>query len=200
LSAAPPNAKPAEGTGAVPGSGNKVPLHEVQSKPTALGKEHKLLAGLVGHWKPKVRMIEAAAPVAAPADSVAPPSPDSGGTAEGKLVMGGRFVQVAQQGVLDGQPYEALTMFGFDNVTNRYTSLWIDGTSNGMIHFVGTYDAAKKQLTMSAHYSDPTTRRLTISKTVTTFVDANNWTYDEYIAHAVGEKEKHTMSITFTRG
>jgi uncharacterized protein (DUF111 family) len=61
------------------------------------------------------------------------------------------------------------------------------------------YDAAKKQLTMSAHFSDPASRRLTILKTVTTLVDANNWVYDEYTAHAVGEKESHTMSITYKR-
>jgi hypothetical protein len=53
---------------------------------------------------------------------------------------------------------------------------------------------------MTAHYSEPNTRRLTIEKVVLTFTDANSWTYEEFTAHSVGEKGTQTSSLTFNRG
>jgi hypothetical protein len=130
---------------------------------------------------------------------VRPQAPDLDGTAEGKLIMGGRFVQIAQQATINGLPFEGVSVIGFDNVINRYVSTWVDNATNGIIHFVGTYDDPKKQLTMEAHYSDPVSRRLTIARTVTTFVDAKTWTYDEYISHQKGEKETHMSTVTFKK-
>lgn len=191
--AQPPDAAPVDKTAQIP-RGPKAPMATTAPtvpKPQPVGNEHKILGALAGHWKAKMHPVP---------DGATKPAPDTEGTAEGKLVMGGRFAEVSHQGLLNGQPFEGMMLLGFDNVINRYTSAWVDNTTNGIVHFVGTFDAAKKQLTMTAHYSDPATRRLTLSKVVLTFVDANSWLYDEYIAHAVGEKETHTMSIKFTRG
>jgi hypothetical protein len=178
------------------------PMAKPVPKPQGLGPEHKILAGFAGHWKSKATVVPATPKSFAESTEGTPsaPKPKTEGTAEGKLVMDGRFAQVNYQALRDGKPYEAMILWGFDNVVNRYTSIWIDNTGNAIIRFVGTYDAAKKQLTMTTHYSDQATRRLTIAKTVATFVDANSWVYDEYVSHAVGEAERHTLSITFNRG
>jgi hypothetical protein len=185
----PPDAMAPGDSGSIP-RGPKAPLKSVMAKPKELGPEHKLLSGFVGAWKSKVHVLQ---------DTAAAVQQDVEGNADGKLIMGGRFVQVMHSGLINGQPFEGMMILGFDNVINRYVSIWINNGGTAMIHFVGTYDAAKKQLTMSSHFSDPSSRRLTILKTVTTLVDANNWVYDEYTAHAVGEKEAHTVSITYKR-
>jgi hypothetical protein len=171
--------------------GPKAPLKPVAKKPAELLPQQKILEGLAGRWKSKVHVIQAN-PDAAPVQ-------DFEGTADGKLIMGGRFVQVAHQASVNGSSFEGLNVIGFDNVINRYVSSWVDNSSNAIIHAVGTYDAAKKQLTLEAHYSDPVSRRLTIARTVTTFVDAKTWTYDEYISHKKGDPETHTSTITFKK-
>jgi len=197
VGAAPPTSKPVEPV--QPDANVKAPLRRPPTKPAELGPEHAILSGFAGHWKWKLHPIPDAATAATP-DSVVSGPPDTEGTAEGKLLMGGRFAEVRHEGTVNGQKFEAMMLCGFDAVINRYASTWIDNASNAMVHFVGTYDPGKKQLTMTAHYSDPATRRLTIAKTVTTFVDATTWTYDEYVSHAVGERESHTMTITFKKG
>jgi hypothetical protein len=168
----------------------KSPLRAVPPRSLELGPEHKILGGFVGHWKTTVHIVQA---------DPSTPVPDGEGTADGKVVMGGRFAQVTHAGTMNGQPFEGMMLCGFDEVVKKYTSSWVDNASTAIIHYVGTYDASKKQLTMSSHYSEQTTRRLTLARTVMTFVDANTIVYDEYIAHAVGEKETHTMSVTYKR-
>jgi len=190
--AKPPAAKTSDATnpsGLIP-TGVRSPAAPVAPKPRPLGDQHKILDAFVGHWKSKVPPSQAGPTITVKAEEL---------TADGKLVMGGRFAQVSQQGVRDGQPFEGMMLVGFDEVVNRYTAMWVDTSSNAIIHSVGTFDAAKKQLTMTAHFSAPATRRLTIEKRVITFVDASHWTYEEYVAHAVGEKETRTKSLTFNK-
>jgi hypothetical protein len=170
--------------------GPKAPLKKATAKPAELLPQQKVLEGLVGQWKFKMHV---------PQQDPNAPAQDIEGTAEGKLIMGGRFVAISHQGMTNGTKLEGLNTIGFDNVINRYVSSWVDNATNGIIHFVGTYDATKKQLTMEAHYSDPVSRRLTIARTVTTFVDAKTWTYEEFISHAKGEKETPSPTITFKK-
>jgi hypothetical protein len=122
------------------------------------------------------------------------------GTAEGKLAMGGRFAQFSHTGTLKGQPYEGLVVFGFDDVINRYTAIWTDTTSPAFLSYVGTYDASKKALTLTARYSDQANRKYTESRIVVTFVDKDTIVLDEYVAQPVGAQAAHTRAVTFKRG
>jgi hypothetical protein len=184
---APPDAAAPVAIMAAPRSPNS-PL---PPKAMEAGPEHKMLAGFVGHWKTSLKV-----------EPTVPPTPakNNEGTADGKLVMGGRFAQVTQVGMLDGKPFEGMFLCGFDKAVSKFTAAWIDNQGTAIIHYVGTYDESKKQLTMSSHYSDQWMRKLTIARIVVTFVDANTMTYDEYIAHAVGEQEAHTVSMTYKKG
>jgi len=158
-------------------------------KQAELRPEHAVLARFVGHWTASVHLFEG------PYVRLR----DTEGTADGKLLMGGLFVQVTHAQKRMKQSFDGMMLYGFDEVVRKYTSDWIDDTSTAIIHYVGTYDAAKKQLNMSSHYSDQKSQRLTIARTLTTFVDEKTWTYDEYISHGVGEAEAQVVSITFKR-
>ncbi len=153
------------------------------------GPQHEVLEGFVGHWTSKVR---------AQIDP-SKPAQESEGTADGAMVLGGRFAHVVHKGTIMGKPFEGVMLTGFNNVPKMYASVWADNMGTAIVNYAGTYDAAKKQLNMSAHFVDPATRQLTRARSVTTFVDANTWTYDEYVHADVG-KESHVMSITFKRG
>lgn len=162
---------------------------EVGWQKATLKPEHELLSALVGHFTTKVHLYEG--PYRRKMDTE--------GTAEGKVVMGGPFVQFTHSELRMMQPFESMTIYGFDTAIGKYTADSIDNTSTAIVHYIGTYDAVKKQLVMSGRFSDQHSRTLTIVRAVTTFVDAKNFTYDEYESHAVGGPETRVVTIAFTK-
>ena len=155
-----------------------------------LQPEHALLKGLVGHWTTTVHTY--GGPFARVADTV--------GTADGKLLMGGLFVEVTQTETRMKQAFEAVMTYGFNEGLVKYTADSIDNAGTESVHFTGTYDAAKKQIVMNSHYTEGKLRRLAIRRTVTTFVDDKTWTYQEFVSRAVNAPEVPVVAITFKKG
>jgi hypothetical protein len=158
-------------------------------KQTELTPSHALLKGLAGKWTTNVRVFSG---------SVAK-SRNSEGTAEGKLLMGGLFVQLTQTEKRANQPYEGLKLFGYSEALNKYTADAMDTSATSPIHFVGTYDAAGKKLTLSTHYTDDKVKSLRVAKAVITFVDDKTWTYEESVAYAVDGPETAVVQIIFKK-
>ena len=170
-----------------PGPAQKVgtvPWTAAQLKP-----EHTLLKDFVGRFTTKVHVFKG------PYKRLF----DTEGTAEGKVLMDGAFVQLTHAESRMKYPMQVLTIYGFDTAIRKYTADTIDSTTTAIIHLVGTYDAATKKLVMTGHFMDQQSRTLTILRTVTTFVDAKSWTYEEFESHAVGGPETPVVTITFTR-
>ena len=160
------------------------PWTQVDLKP-----EHAILAGLAGKFTTKVHLYS----------GVYPRMLDTEGTAEAKLLMGGAFVQLTHEEKRMKQSFEAMTTYAYDESTRRFTASSIDSVSTAIVNLVGAYDAEKKQIVMSGRLSDPKVASLTIVKTVTTFVDADTWTYDEFVSHKLGDPETKVVTITFKR-
>ena len=157
--------------------------------PLSPKSEHAILSGLTGKFKSKVHLYSG--PFVRMLDTE--------GTAEGKSLMGGAFVQLTHSEKRMKQLFEAMTVYGFDHATRKYTASALDSTSTAIVTLIGTYDAAKKQLVMTGRYSDQKGRFLTIIRTETTFVDENTWTYEEFISHKAGDPETKVVTITLTR-
>jgi hypothetical protein len=160
-------------------------------KPAELRPEHAILARLAGHWQATVHVASISSNVRIK---------DTQGTADGKPILGGLFVEVTHSQTRMKEAFEGRMIYGFDVAIGKFTADWIDASSTAIIHYIGTYDADKKQLTMSAHYSGQKSHQLVISKLVTTFMDDNTWTYEEYVSHAVGEQERPVVGVTLKRG
>jgi hypothetical protein len=167
----------------------KKPVGAVVWKQTDLAPEHALLKGLVGHWTTTIHVFEG---------SVAK-SRNAEGTADGKALMGGLFVQLTQTETRAKQPYEGMKVFGFSEALNKYTADAIDTSATSSLHFVGTYDAATKKLTMSTHYSDDKLKSLRVAKIVISLLDDKTWAYEEFVAYSVGGPETAVVQILFKR-
>jgi hypothetical protein len=63
-------------------------------------------------------------------------SETSKGTATFTPMMGGRCVRGTYKGTMMGQPFEGMSLDGYDNVTGKFWSTWIDnmGTSLSVSH------------------------------------------------------------------
>ena len=186
---------PPEGAQAPPNEEPKYPpknatqVGTVGWQKATLKPEHELLSGLVGRFTTKVHLY----------DGPYKRKMDTEGTAEGKVVMGGPFVQFTHSELRMMQPFESMAIYGFDTAIGKYTADAIDTTSTTTIHYVGDYDAEKKQINLTSRYNDQKSGLLTTARTVTTFVDAKTWTYDEFLKHGDVEAETQTVSITFKR-
>lgn len=158
-------------------------------KPAVLKPEHLILAGLVG--KSATEMRVEAGPY--------PRFKDTQGTAEAKLILGGLFVQVTQTGTRMKEAFDRIILYGFDPVIGKYTADVIDSTSPAVVRYIGTYDAAKKQLNLTAKYSDQNSHRYVTARLLTTFVDAKTWMYEEFLAPGQDKPEVQMSRVTLKR-
>ncbi|MES3038275.1 MAG: DUF1579 domain-containing protein, partial [Bdellovibrionota bacterium] len=101
--------------------------YEAASKP---GEPHKVLAGIAGNWKTVSQMWH---------------SPDgkpetSKGSANLKMILGGRWLQQEFKGSAMGQPFQGIGMIGYDNVKQKYVTNWYDSMSTGTLTTEGEFD------------------------------------------------------------
>lgn len=150
---------------------------------------HKKLAEMTGQWKytSKFWMSAEAKPE------------ESKGTSSMKKLLGGRFISQETKGKAMGQPFEGMGLVGYDNLKERYETLWMDNMGTGIIHGSGTYDAATKTLKDSGEYSDPTAENKTRPyRGEWVFTDKNHMTYSMWTTGADG-KEFKQMEMAYLR-
>lgn len=90
------------------------------------GAPHRVLAALVGAWDVAIET-----PVAG-----GEPRREAG-TAQGRALLGGRYVELAFALRLGGQPVQGLQILGFDMLHEVYTSSWRDDLSTWAIEAAG---------------------------------------------------------------
>jgi hypothetical protein len=76
------------------------------------------------------------------------------GTATGRMILGGRFLQLD---TTLGAPYaeEMLTILGFDGRTNEYTLVGYDTLGTYYITAAGKHDAVKNAIVLDGEYAQP---------------------------------------------
>jgi hypothetical protein len=121
-------------------------LEEMMKKAEAAGAPgpaHKLLEPLVGDWNAEVKMW------------MAPDAPPtiSHGTSKSTWTLQNRFVQAEFNGEFMGKPFRGMSFTGYDNVRQRYRSVWIDDMSTTMVTSEGDADTGGKVITFGGSYA-----------------------------------------------
>lgn len=111
------------------------------------GEGQKRLDFLVGTFDVKVRVW---------LDPSKPPI-ESSATAVSTWVLGNRYVQQMLSGYIGDEPWSGISYAGFDNVTKKYVSTYMDTGSTGMEWYTGTLDAAGTHGRMTATIADELT-------------------------------------------
>lgn len=153
------------------------------------GPEHKILENFTGHWLSHAKLQM----------DPSQPAQESDGTADGQLVLGGRFVHVIHKGTMMGQPFEGMMLLGYDNIAKKYVSTWVDVMGTAMVRYDGSFDKRTKRLMMGARFVDPMTLKPARTRAVTTFAGPTNMTYEEFSVEPDG-KERLVLTITFKKG
>ncbi len=162
-------------------------MMDLYTKLAAPGEPHKLFASLAGSWTTQSK--EWMEPGKPPVEST--------GVAEMKMLLDGRFLQQKFSGNMMGQPYSGIGISAYDNIRERYVSIWMDTMSTGIFTMEGTASADGRTITLTGQHAEPGGGQMT-HRAIWKIIDSNTQTFDMYGAHHGGEEMK-MMEITYTR-
>ena len=107
-------------------------MMELWKKLGTPGEPHKQFASLAGSWTTQTK------------EWMEPGKPpmESPGTAEMKTLLDGRFLYQEYHSQMMGQPFSGIGIDGYDNLTKKYVTAWIDSMGTGIFFMEGTATAS----------------------------------------------------------
>lgn len=161
---------------------------EAMMKAMSPGEEHKRLARMAGDWTFTNKMYMAPG---------APPSEGSG-TMHAEMILDGRYVHSVWKGNFMGMLFEGHGTDGYDNMTKKHVSSWVDNMGTGIMYSTGTCDGDGKVCTSTAEMLDPMTGQMTATRSVITWSGDKSFTMEMFMT-PTGGTEMKTMEITATK-
>ncbi|MGE0471492.1 MAG: DUF1579 domain-containing protein [Nitrospira sp.] len=162
-------------------------MMELWKQAATPGEPHKLFATLAGSWITNTK--EWMEPDKPPTEST--------GSAEMKMLLGGRFLYQEYNSHMMGQPFSGVGIDGYDNLTKKYVTAWIDTMGTGIFIMEGTASVDGKTITLKGSHPEPGGGKMS-HRAVWKIIDTNNQTFDMYGTHH-GQKEMKVLEITYTR-
>lgn len=159
---------------------------EAMMKAMAPGEMHAVLAKQAGTWDCTMKMFMPGMPE----------TPEKG-TMTIEMIMGGRYQHFMYKGSFMGQAFEGAGTAGYNNVTKKFESTWMDNMGTGTMFSTGELDKEGK-LVMHTEFADPMTGKMTKQREVTTHKSDNEALMEFYHTGADG-KENKVMEIAMKR-
>jgi hypothetical protein len=165
------------------------PEMQAMMKAMSPGPEHKLIARMAGDWTFTNKMWMGPG---------APPNEGSG-TMHGEMILGGRYLHAVWKGSFMGQSFEGHATEGYDNLTKKHVSSWVDNMGTGIMYSTGTCEQnGKVCTTTSTEMLDPMTGQMTTSRSVVTWTGDNSFKMEMYMTPAGGAETK-SMEMMVTK-
>jgi hypothetical protein len=150
---------------------------------------HKILKDLAGRWNYTSKMWESA-------DSK---PEESKGTSVMKAIFGGRFLEQEFKGKAMGQKFEGLGFIGYNNVTKKYETTWLDNMSTGIMSGKGEMDTAAKTIKEEGEFTCPIdSDHKREYRSEWKIIDKNNMVYT-MSGEDMDGKDHKMMEITYKR-
>jgi hypothetical protein len=162
-------------------------MMEAYAKASEPVEQHKQVLKHAGKWQLTMKSWM---------DPKGPPS-EFKGTAEGKPILGDRFVQTTVTMTMEGAPFNGIATTGYDKGKKKFVNTWIDSMSTGIARGEGTADAAGKVVTTQMVGTDPMTGKESRTRIVEKW-ESDDTKVEEFFEKKRG-KETKTMEITYAR-
>src|SRR4029079_5461052 len=123
------------------------------------GKMHELLAKDAGEWTGKSTMF------------IGPDGPPMTNECTSTVtpIMEGRYIKVEMKGDMPGMgPYHGGGIYGYDNVSKKFVSSWIDNHSTGIMQGEGELSSDGKSITWEYKFNCPIAKKEVSMKEVDT--------------------------------
>jgi hypothetical protein len=154
------------------------------------GKNHEHLAKDLGAWTGKSTMWMS--PDGEPAVSEC--------KATVRWLIEGRYTQVEHDGEMPGMgPYKGIGTYGFDNVSKKFVSTWLDNHGTGIMRGEGDLAPDGKTLTWKFTFNCPLKKGPEVMREVETWTGPDSKKLEMYGADPKSGKEYKMMLIELTR-
>jgi Protein of unknown function (DUF1579) len=151
------------------------------------GPAQKAMQGMVGTWDTAVTFY------------MDPSKPQqSKGTSTYTSLMDGRYLQEAVEGDFNGMPFHGLGIYGYDNLTKKYVTTWVDNMGTGIMNGTGESKDGGKTIEYNSRGSDPMTGKEQNYRSVMHNISPDQSHFEMYGPGPDG-KEMKMMEITYTR-
>lgn len=180
--------KAKKSTAPAAGAMDEKAMMEAWAKFSTPGAEHKQMAASVGTWDTSVKSWM---------DPGKPPM-ESKGTAENRLILGGRFLEQRFTGTMMDQPFEGLGYTGYDNYKKKYVTTWMDSMGTGILTGLGTGDPSGKTITFTGEMDDPMQGKTMPYKNMITVIDNDTQHFEMWCPGPDGKMAK-MMEIHYMR-
>lgn len=153
----------------------------------APGPHHKHFESAVGTWQAEGKMWET-------------PGGDPtlfSGEATFELALGGRYLEGVFHSEFNGMPFEGHSIDGFDNISGKHFSIWIDNMGTGYMVSEGECSDDHKTVTTVGESFDPMKGKKVRMKSVATTIDENHLRFEMFLLER-GQETK-IMELLYTR-
>jgi hypothetical protein len=147
------------------------------------GVPHQHLSDLAGKWTTTQTMYMEATPQS------------STGEAEYEMALGGRYLVGRYKSTYMGQPFEGMSIDGYDNGKAQYFSIWLDSMGTGYYLAHGTASPDGKVFKLSGTMVMGPMEIPSRSESVMVDKDTMQFT----MWHTMGDQEMKAMEMTYTR-
>jgi hypothetical protein len=113
------------------------------------------------------------------------------------MILGDRVLVEDMNSTMMGSPFTGQGLRGYDNVTGKYWSLWMDSMSTGMMTSEGTCDA-KNACTFTGSWNDPITKGPFKVRMTSRWTSPTTEVFEMYGPGKDG-KEMKMMEIAYTK-
>jgi len=161
--------------------------HKAMMEKMQPGPEHKMLAKLAGNWEVASKWWM---------DPEKPPM-ESKGSSTFTVIYDGRFVRQDFKGEMMGQAFTGVGYDGFDNVTKKYTSFWLDSMGTSMFKVDGTSKDDGKTIEYTGEASCPMANGTAKTRWVHKAVSDDSFIFEMYMAPKGTEVK--SGELTYTR-
>ncbi len=159
-------------------------MQEMMMKLAMPGAPHQHLADGAGKWTSTMTMyMPGAEPMAMT------------GTYEAEMTLGGRYLVGHYHSTFMGQPFEGMSVDGYDNGKQEFFSLWFDSMGTG--YFVTTGHASADGKTYEYKGTMEMGPMQIPARTVTTYPDKDTMHFVMY--QTTGGQEAKSMEVTYKR-
>lgn len=154
------------------------------------GKMHEFLAKSAGVWVGKTTMWMGPGGEATKSECTATYTP----------LLEGRFFKCDVKGPMPGMgDFVGLGIYGFDNVSKKFITTWIDSMGTGMMTGTGELSADGKVLTWTCTFNCPIAKKPMVMRQIETITSDTTRTLEMHGADPKTGKEYKMMVIEYTK-
>jgi hypothetical protein len=166
-------------------------MMEDYAKSSQPGPEHEKLKELAGEWN---AAIKSWMPDGSPCGT-------GKGVMTSKMILGDRYLHQSFEATMTGpdgspMPFKGMGISAYDKGKKKYTGMWIDEMSTGMMISEGTCDG--NVMKSDGEFTDPVSGKPTKTQEITAKVDKDNYKYEMHMQGPDGKMYK-CMEIAYSR-